>query len=214
MIESMKESILKAFKNYVLEHGKQPESIHAFCKKNKIKEKDFFDHFPNFEAVSATLVSSWLESCIENVKIQPEFEGYGAREKVLLLFYSWVETMKEHRSYLLVSFKNTSFDKFKTMPKVIKNTRIPFLQFIDDILGEGISVGEIPERKLINKTYREGLWLNFLFITHFWLRDESKEFANTDEAIEKSVNLSMDMISKNGLDSIFEFGKFMFTKGF
>jgi hypothetical protein len=41
-----------------------------------------------------------------------------------------------------------------------------------------------------------------------WLNDDSDEFSNTDAAIEKSVNLSIDMLEKNTLDSLIDFGKF------
>jgi hypothetical protein len=42
------------------------------------------------------------------------------------------------------------------------------------------------------------------------MKDHSKAFEKTDEAIERSINLSFDMLGKSPLDSALEFGKFLF----
>jgi hypothetical protein len=49
-----------------------------------------------------------------------------------------------------------------------------------------------------------------LFVTDFWLKDKSPGFEKTDEAIERSLNLAFDLMGKSPLDSMLEFGKFLF----
>ena len=58
--------------------------------------------------------------------------------------------------------------------------------------------------------YADGLWVNFVFIINFWLKDNSKGFEKTDEAIERSVNLAFDLMGKSALDAALDFGKFLF----
>jgi hypothetical protein len=77
-------------------------------------------------------------------------------------------------------------------------------------MNEGMSTKEIEERKFISNKYGDAAWLNLLFVTDFWLKDKSSGFEKTDEAIERSVNLAFDLIGKSPLDSIIEFGKFLF----
>jgi hypothetical protein len=40
--------------------------------------------------------------------------------------------------------------------------------------------------------------------------DTSNAFEKTDAAIEKSVNLAMDLMGKSPLDAALDFGKFLF----
>ena len=57
-----------------------------------------------------------------------------------------------------------------------------------------------------------GFWLQALFVLKYWLDDNSNQFEMTDAAIEKAVNLSFQLIKSNTLDSLLDFGKFIFTR--
>jgi hypothetical protein len=78
------------------------------------------------------------------------------------------------------------------------------------IIHEGLDSKELAERKYIDEKYVDGLWINFLFILKFWIEDTSNGFEKTDAAIEKSVNLAMDLMGKSALDAALDFGKFLF----
>jgi hypothetical protein len=80
------------------------------------------------------------------------------------------------------------------------------------ILAEGMQNNEITERKFIDDKYVDGLWINFLFVLKFWIDDTSQAFEKTDVAIEKSVNLGMDLMGKGPLDAALDFGKFLFQQ--
>jgi Tetracyclin repressor-like, C-terminal domain len=49
----------------------------------------------------------------------------------------------------------------------------------------------------------------FLFITRFWADDSSDGFEKSDEAIEKGVNLTFDLMARSPLDSLVDYGKFI-----
>jgi hypothetical protein len=49
-----------------------------------------------------------------------------------------------------------------------------------------------------------------LFWWFYVLKDDSKDFEKTDAAIEKSVQLSFELIGKGVLDVAIDFGKFLF----
>jgi hypothetical protein len=77
---------------------------------------------------------------------------------------------------------------------------------------EGYQTSEIKERKYISDQYVHGFWLQALFVLKYWLDDTSSQFEMTDAAIEKAVNLSFQLIKSNTLDSLLDFGKFIFTR--
>ncbi|MDZ7849091.1 MAG: hypothetical protein U5L96_21530 [Owenweeksia sp.] len=48
----VRERIIMAYRNYVLEKGTNPASIYSFCKDIEIEEAQFYEHFNRFEQVS------------------------------------------------------------------------------------------------------------------------------------------------------------------
>ena len=62
------------------------------------------------------------------------------------------------------------------------------------------------------KLISEGVWVQFLFLMKFWLNDDSAGFEKTDMAIEKSVNTVFDVLDNTPLESIIDFGKFLWKE--
>jgi hypothetical protein len=87
------------------------------------------------------------------------------------------------------------------------------MDFAKDIIQEGLAGNELEERKFLSDRYHEAVWLNTLFILKFWIEDKSQGFEKTDAAIEKSVNLMIELMGKSALDSMLDLGKFLFQNG-
>ena len=60
--------------------------------------------------------------------------------------------------------------------------------------------------------FAEGAWLQTVFLLRFWLDDDSADFEKTDMAIEKSVNTVFDVFDNTPLESIMDFGKFLWKE--
>jgi hypothetical protein len=88
-----------------------------------------------------------------------------------------------------------------------------FEVFTENILNEGLESGELANRKFFTKRYKDALWAQFLFITKFWINDDSAGFEKTDEAIEKGINVTFDLFQRSPLDNLFEYGKFLSRNG-
>jgi len=58
----------------------------------------------------------------------------------------------------------------------------------------------------------EGIWVQFLFILHFWVHDTSPNFEKTDIIIEKSVVTSFDLMNTKPLESLVDLGKFLWKE--
>ncbi|PWL32182.1 TetR family transcriptional regulator C-terminal domain-containing protein [uncultured Roseivirga sp.] len=206
--KSPEEKIREGYISYVLEHGKKPESIFKFVKDLKIKEEDFYESFNSFENIEKQIWLSIFNETLEMVKNDSVYDEYSVREKMLAFFYSFIEKLKGHRSYIL-----------QTVPKKIRPELTPyylievrkaFKDWVNELLLEGEETEEIEKRPVISKKYDEALWLQFLFVIGFWIKDESRGFEKTDGAIEKSVNLAFDLMGRGPLDAIVDFGKFLF----
>lgn len=204
----MEQKIIDAYIAYLLENGEQPKSVFTFAKSLEMEESEFYKHFASFGAIEKHIMH-WLFTETKNQLEGDEvFNGYGAREKMLAFFYTWVERARNYRSYLVHLHNRSKIHA--PVPNYLGGIKDDFMSFAQAIIGEGINNNEVAERKFISDKYADGLWVQFGFIHTFWLKDDSKDFEKTDAAIEKSVQLSFELISKGVLDVAIDFGKFLF----
>jgi hypothetical protein len=96
-----------------------------------------------------------------------------------------------------------------SLPAGLDKVKEHFVNYAKDLVNKGVETGEIAQRPIVTDRYADALWLQWVFVVQFWLKDETKDFERTDAAIEKAVNLSMDLMGRNTLDSAFDFAKFL-----
>lgn len=205
-----KKLIREAYRNYWLENGKRPVSIYVFCQQLGIAETAFYDSYSNFDAVEKDLWLSFFQDTVEPLREDEVYKNYSAQEKLLTFYFMWVQKLKENRSYILQqkeSFRipGLHLDKLETF-------RRAFYDYIRNLILEGYQSGEIKERKYVSDQYVHGFWMQALFVLRYWTNDNSDKFEMTDAAIEKAVNLSFQLIGSGTLDSLLDFGKFMFAR--
>ncbi len=202
------EKLKKAYIEHILEHGNRPASIFKFVKELKIKEEAFYENFNSFDTLEKELWRDWLQETITAIKAEEVYAGYSAREKLLAFYFTFIEVLKSNRSFILLTVKKTIKPEFT--PAHLKEFRKDFKDFVNEVLAEAKETEEVQNRPYIGDKYDEGIWLQFLFVFNFWMKDDSKAFEKTDEAIEKAVNLSFDLMGRGPLDAMIDFGKFLF----
>ena len=201
------ESIQKAYIDYVLTEGEQPKSVYVFAKKNKMAEEEFYRYFGSFDAIEQFIWADLAKRTLTEIKTQEVWGQYSAREKALSFFYSFFELLKSNRSFAVYSVKKQP--KSLSTPAVFSDLRTAFEDFAEEILKEGIESTELSDRKFFSKRYKDALWVQFGFVLHFWINDNSAGFEKTDEAIEKGVNVTFDLFQRSPIDNLFEYGKFL-----
>ncbi len=199
--------LVDAYLDYVLTEGRRPATVYAFTKKLKMQEAAFYQEFSSFDALEEKVLKTMTEEVIQSLTKSEEWTGFTAREKVLSFFFALIEKLKEKRSFLQWLQAQTTDTDLK--PAYLKGLKHAFEQMADSILAKGIDDQEVKKRGKLSDKYTDALWIQFLFIYRFWLKDTSSEFEKTDEAIEKSVNLYFDLVGQSPLDSMIEFGKFL-----
>ena len=205
------QQIKNGYLDYVLLNGEKPTSVYSFVKKLKIAEADFYDFYPSFESIEKNL---WVELTLETIQAieaQEVWNQYSSREKILSFFYSYVEVLKKHRSFIIYSLQHQK-NKFGT-PEVLSGVRPIFENFAEGIINEGLESGELANRKFLSKRYKDAVWVQFGFIVKFWTTDDSAGFEKTDEVIEKGVNVTFDLFERSPLDNLLEYGKFLSRNG-
>ena len=202
------EKIITSYKDYLLRHGKRPASVYQFMSDLKLKEEEFYKYFSTFEGIDAEVWKLYASHTIESIKSEKVFAEYGVREKMLSFYFTLIEVLKKERSYVNMTFKHSKKPEFT--PAHLKHFKNTFEDFASEIIEEGMNSEELVQRPVLSDRYKDGFWLQVLFIISFWLKDTSKDFENTDAAIEKSAYLSFELLGRGPLDMIVDFGKFLY----
>ena len=203
-----REKIKKAYIEYVLENGHAPASIFKFVKELKLTENVFYDYFNSFENIDRTIWKDIFTETVNTIQAEEVWDEYAVREKMLAFYFTMVEKMKSNRSFILQTVPKTK--KPDMSPYYLDLIKRPFKDFTNEMLLEARETDEVTDRPVIGKRYGDGLWLQFLFVIGFWIKDDSIAFEKTDAAIEKAVNLSFDLMGKGPLDTMLDFGKFLY----
>lgn len=200
------EKIINGFIDFQLMNGRLPHSVLELTKKIKITEKAFYEHFSSLNAVSQQIPLSDLKGALERLHNDPNYQEFTEREKLLGLFFTLFEEMKNNRSYYLFNYS-----KIQHIGEQANDWK-PFLNELESqvegILSDAKKNEEIKDRPFIGEHYSKGFKLVFTYLFRVWLNDNSQGFTTTDAAIEKSINLSFDMLQSNQFDSLLDFGKF------
>ncbi len=204
--------IREAYIDYVLEHGQAPASVYQFMKMLNMKEGIFYDYYNSFSAIDKDIWKGFFDETILRIQGESVYNEYAVREKLLAFYYTWIEVLKDNRSYVTYTMKSTQNPMRMNWAKndFLSVFKFAFLDYANQLIAEGKETEEIVDRPIVGSRYDDGLWQQLLFVLKFWINDDSKGFERTDAAIEKAVNLSFDLMSRSALDSAFDFARFLF----
>ncbi len=201
------EKVLKGYIEFELLNGRAPHSVLELTKKLKMAESSFYKLYPNLSKLRQDIPLNAINSTLKRLDEDEQYEEFSAREKALSMFFTLFEELEKNRSYYLYKYSN-----FKEASSALgdwKGFMEKMIERADEILNEGKLTDEIKDRPLIGQHYAKGYRLMFTYLFRVWIKDDSEGFSTTDAAIEKSVNLSFDMLGVSPLDSLIDFGKFM-----
>lgn len=202
------EKILKGYIEFELLNGRAPHSVLELTKKIKMTETTFYKVFSNLDKLRQAIPLNAIDATILRLDEDEQYEEFTSREKLLSLYFTLFEELQHNRSYYLFNYSN-----IKEASSGFKDWS-PFMdkmnEKITEILNEAKLTDEIKDRPFIGDHYAKGYKVVFTYLFRVWLKDDSEGFSTTDAAIEKSVNLSFDMLGVSPLDSLIDFGKFVF----
>ncbi len=201
-------TLTQQYVSYVSEHGKKPVSVASLCKIAGISESDFYKQYASLNALEDNIWQAWIEETIQTVSSSESYPNYSVREKYLAFCFGLTQKLLTVRSFVTWRFSTCrmkeiyGFHRFKNSVK----------EHLNALVNEGLESGEIPTRLGIHRIYADFGWIHIIILIKYWLADNSDGFEKTDEFIEKSTNFQMDVITRNGLDSGAELGKFIFQQ--
>ncbi|HLW33585.1 MAG TPA: TetR family transcriptional regulator C-terminal domain-containing protein [Aequorivita sp.] len=205
-----KENITSAYMEWVLLNERTPKSVFKFCKENNFEETGFYDYFGSFEGLQMEIWNSFYEQTISLANKEEAYSTYTNREKMLTLYYTFFQLLTLNRSYVLFTLKEhrnilRNLSQLKGLRKEIKH-------FAAELIRENNEDEKLKILKQSVTIFSEGAWLQTLFLLKYWMDDNSAGFENTDIAIEKSVRAIFDVFDTQPLESVIDFGKFLWKE--
>ncbi|MFA9187723.1 TetR family transcriptional regulator C-terminal domain-containing protein [Flavobacterium sp. FBOR7N2.3] len=205
-----KEAIVSMYMNYTLEHNEKPKSVYLFSKSNGFEETEFYNFFGNLESIEKEIYTIFLEKTIELLNKDVNYESYDMQSKLLSFYFTFFELLAANRSYVSLSLKEDK-NHLKNLMQ-LSSLRQHFKKFIGEITTDEFRIQQEKVQDFQNKAIEESAWVQFLFTLKFWLEDGSPNFEKTDIFIEKSVKLSFELMNVAPINSLIDFGKFIFKE--
>jgi AcrR family transcriptional regulator len=209
----MEPTLLKpAYLDYLRRHGRAPKTVFAFADAQGITEGEFYRHYASFAVIDREAWAEFGREARAQAAQEPAWQGYGAREKLLAFYYTLLEILKNNRSFVLLTLERSQQRRPALVPKVLNQFEAEFKDFVEEILHEGRTTGEVASRPFLQDGYGRIFLRQLQFILLYFVRDESANFERTDAAVEKAVTLSFDLVGRNTFDSALDFGRFLLQK--
>lgn len=205
-----KDKIVSMYMNYRLENNHQPKSVYQFAKINGFEEAEFYSFFGTLESVEKEIFKVFLEKTVELIQKDAAYQDYDMKNKMLSFYFTFFELLSANRSYVIMSLKEHK-NQLKNLMQ-LSSMRVEFKNFISQIISEEVRTKQERFQNLQEKAIQETSWIQFLLTLKFWMEDDSPSFEKTDIYIEKSVKATFELMNIAPIESLIDFGKFIFKE--
>lgn len=205
-----KDKIVSMFMNDTLENNEKPKSVYHFAKANGLTEAEFYNFFGGLEGVEKEIFSTLLAKTIELLVKDKDYEYYDMKSKMLSFYFTFFELLSANRSYVVLSLKENKNPLQGLMQ--LSSLRNGFKEFVSGIISDEYRLKQEKFQEIQEKALQESAWFQLMMTLKFWLDDSSASFEKTDLFIEKSVKASFELMNTTPLESLIDFGKFLFKE--
>lgn len=205
-----KDLIVSMYMNYVLEYSEKPKSVFHFAKINGFTESEFYVFFGTLESIEKEIFNIFFDKTIELLLKDDNYENYDMKTKLLSFYFTFFELITANRSYVSMTLKQHQ-NQLKNL-MILSEFRNKFKDYISEIITDDFRVKIEKLQQYQEKVLTESFWFQFLLTLKFWMEDTSPSFEKTDIYIEKSVKVSFELIDITPIDSLIDFGKFIFKE--
>ena len=205
-----REKIISLYMNYRLEQDEKPKSVYQFAQKNGFEEAVFYTFFGTLESVEKEIYKMFFDKTIELIQKDTNYETYDMKSKMLSFYFTFFELLAANRSYVVLTLGEHK-NPLQNLQQ-LSVLRVDLKNYISEILSDEVRTQHEKFQNIQEKAIQESAWIQFLLTLKFWLDDASPAFEKTDIYIEKSVKATFEILNIAPLDSLIDFGKFIFKE--
>ncbi|KIA87652.1 TetR family transcriptional regulator C-terminal domain-containing protein [Flavobacterium sp. AED] len=205
-----RDKIVSMYMNYTLENNDKPKSVYNFTKLNNFSEAEFYNFFGTMESVEKEIFKMFLDKTVELLQKDQDYETYDMKSKILSFYFTFFELLSANRSYVTMSLKQHHNELKNLM--LLSSLRSSFKNYVAGIISDEYRIKQEKFQNFQEKAIQETSWIQLLLTLKFWLEDSSTAFEKTDLYIEKSIKATFELMNITPLDSLIDFGKFIFKE--
>ena len=205
-----KDKIVTMYMDYTLENNEKPKSVYQFMKLNGYLETEFYTFFGTLEGIEKDIYVLFLQKTVELLNKNKEYETYDMKNKMLSFYFTFFELLAANRSYVVMSLKEHQ-NQLKSLMQ-LSELRVAFKEYVTTIITDEYRIKNEKAQEYQEKAITEGSWIQLLMTLKFWLDDSSPAFEKTDIFIEKSVKATFELMNISPIESLIDFGKFIFKE--
>jgi hypothetical protein len=205
-----KDKIVSMYMDYTLEQNEKPKSVYQFAKLNGFTESEFYSFFGTLESLEKEIFALFFDNTISLLEKNEDYQSYDMKSKLLSFYFTFFELLTANRSYVMSSLKQHKNLMLNIM--ILSELRKKFKKYISEIITDDFRIQQEKLQQYQEKATTESFWFQFMLSLKFWMDDTSANFEKTDIYIEKSVKASFDLMNIAPINSIIDFGKFIFKE--
>jgi hypothetical protein len=194
-----KHQILEEYLNYLEKAHRAPDWVYKFTDATKVTRENFYQHFEDINQLEQSIWLTQWDSTFEILSGDEAYTSYTVREKLLAVYFTLMQVLNERRSAFVKMLNRVIIPG--TTPGFLKGFKQGITEHMESLVRQGIKAGEIETRPLISSYYVNALWLQCLFLLRIWKNDASGSQMALDEAVERAVNLVIDLMAYNPIDA-------------
>lgn len=202
----------EALTAYVTDTGQRPKTVAALARHHERKTPDFFKEYGSLSALEKATWADFGRRTRHILEADETYGDYSGREKLLAFWFTFFAELGRERAFALAYERRFRTPSLQS-PRVLDGLKEEILEWAEPVVETALEDGELVARPLVSKYYAQGLAFPTFCLLVFWLNDESEQFQDTDQAVEKTVHALFDSGGKNIFDSWLDLGKFVVQQG-
>lgn len=200
--------ILEAAVDAITEKGFKSASMREIAKRAGVGDATIYNYFPSKEKLLYGYCEHIQHQVMDNLKTIDDFHEYNLQEQLQQLVEAELQAWLPAREYLQQVFELT-FAAPAVGYEHLAETRRLFTDMVVDMLDAAIEAGEIPEQP-----YQELLprlfWDYMSGILAYWLKDDSEQFANTTQVVDRSMEIVANILHNGLVGKSLDLASFLF----
>ena len=200
--------ILEASVDIISEKGFKSASMREIARHAKVGDATIYNYFPSKEKLLYGYCEHVQHQVMESLKQIDDFHEYSLQEQLQQFAETQLQTWLPAREFLQEVFKLTYYSPVAGSAHLTK-TRKLFTQMITDMLEAAIEAEEIPEQpyqELLPRLY----WDYMTGVMAYWLKDDSEDFANTTQLLDKSMKIIANILHQGMIGKSLDLISFLF----
>ena len=200
--------ILESAVDIISEKGFKSASMREIARHAKVGDATIYNYFPSKEKLLYGYCEHVQQQVMNSLKEIKDFHEYTLQEQLQQFAETQLQTWLPAREFLQEVFKRTYYSPVAGSSH-LRQTKKLFTQMIKDMIEAAIEAGEIPEQpyqELLPHLY----WDYMTGVLAYWLKDDSENFSNTTQLIDKSMDIIASILHQGIIAKSLDLMSFLF----